>query len=255
MMRIGVCMGLEDLHTQVQGLDYLEPTVQGLLQPLQDHCQALSDVARGPVKPYAANCLIPGSLKTTGPESDLQAVADYMEVTCRRAAQAGLKVLVFGSGGSRGVPEGFDPDQARRQLVEHLKTWAPLATQAGVTIVVEPLSVRECNIITSVDDGADLVRRVGDAHIRLLADTYHMARDGDDPESIVRAGDLIAHVHVAQEEGRRPPLPGGQDFSAYLSRLKAIRYQGGVSIEAKWEDRCAQLPLAVTELRRQIESA
>lgn len=254
-MRLGVCTGSDVLENRVEGLDYIEPAVGAFLEPLEPGTDLSGRLARAAVKPYAANCLIPGELKTTGPETDLQAVGAYMESTCRRASEAGIRILVFGSGGSRSLEEGFDPQQGRRQLVEHLKAWAPLAQQSGVTIVVEPLSKLDCNIITSVDEGADLVRRVGHPHVRLLIDTYHMGRDGDDIQAIGRCGDLIAHVHVAQIQGRKPPLAGGEDFGAYFSALKAIRYEGGVSIEAKWDDREAQLPEALSELARQIESA
>jgi sugar phosphate isomerase/epimerase len=255
-MKLGICGPLDAVESPIEHLDYLEPAVGQLLQPEQPDAPGLaSAVDAAPVKPYAANCLIPGHLPTTGPDTDYKAVQAYMQTTCARAAQAGVRILVFGSGGSRKVPEGFSMDTARRQLVDHMKGWAPAAAEAGVTIVLEPLSCRECNIVTSVDEGADLVRRVGDPSIRLLIDTYHMGRDEDDVDAIRRAGDLIAHAHIAEIDGRTPPAAHGQDFSPWLRALKDIRYNGGLSIEAKWEDRAAQLPGALAELRRQIDEA
>jgi len=162
---------------------------------------------------------------------------------------------VFGSGGSRRVPEGFERRQASEQLAGHLARWGPIAAEAGVILVIEPLNKGETNIINTVDEGAELARRVGHPNVRLLADTYHMATDGDPPEAIRRAGELIAHVHCAEAAGRVPVGFGGEDHRPYFRALKDIGYDGRVSIEASFDDLAAQLPAAVAKLRQQIESA
>ena len=254
-MRLGVCTGVDTIAARPAGLDYIEPSVAALLCPDKPAEEAAAIYRRATVPPEAANCLIPASLKTTGPDSDPLAVLEYMKTVLVRAQAARLKVLVFGSGGSRKVPDGFDLDKARSQLVEHMKAWAPFAADAGVTIVLEPLNTAECNIVTSVDEGADLVRRVNHPSIRLLVDTYHMARDGDDVDAIGRAAGLIAHVHCAEGDGRGPLGAKGEDQRPYFAALKAVGYDARVSIEARWDDLPGQLPAALDELKRQIETA
>jgi sugar phosphate isomerase/epimerase len=202
----------------------------------------------------ATNNFIPKDIPTTGPAVDQAAVDKFVSVACRRAGKAGVRIIVFGSGGSRRVPDGFDSGKAFEQLVGNLKRWGPMAQAAGVMIVVEPLNSSECNIITSVAEGAELVRRVNHPSIRLLADTYHMARDGEGPDSIREAGGILCHAHCAEAKGRVPVGLGGEDHRPYFRALKDIGYAGRVSIEAKWEDFAAQLQGALDSLRRQIES-
>ena len=257
-MQIGVCTAPEDLNRAVEGLNFIETTVAGLLCPREDDAAFASRLAAtraAPLPTVAVNCLLPGELKTTGPEVNAHAVDAYFTTVCRRAAKAGVEVIVFGSGGSRRVPDGFDHAAAGDQIVEHLTRWGPIAAGAGVTLVVEPLNKNECNIVNTVAEGAELVGRADHPSIRLLADTYHMAIDGDDPDAIRAAGQLIAHVHCAEADGRGPIGAKGEDHRPYFRALKDIAYDGRISIEANWDDLEAQLPQAVARLAEQIESA
>jgi sugar phosphate isomerase/epimerase len=257
-MRIGVCTLPENVKKAVGGLAYIEPTTNDVLRPREDEAafeKRLPALKAAVLPVEAVNCLIPGDLKTTGPNLDLAALDAYMSTVCRRAQKVGIRILVFGSGGSRRVPDGFLQAAASEQIVSHLKRWGPIAARYHVTIVVEPLNKTECNIITSVDEAADLVRRAGHQHVRLLCDTYHMVKDGDSPDAIRRGKGLVAHVHCAEGARRLPVGLGGEDQREYFKALKDIGYDGRVSIEARWDDFDQQLPLAVAELRRQIETA
>ncbi len=256
-MRFGVCAKFDDLGG-VAGLDYIEGTVEDLLCPQKDEsafAARLKAIRASAIPVEAACCFLPGSLKSTGPAVDEAALDRFVATAMDRAGRAGVKVVVYGSGGSRQVPEGWAQKDAIEQVVGHLKRWAPLAGRAGVTIVLEPLQSRECNFVNSVDQGAEIVRRVDQPSIRLLADTYHMVSDGEGPDSIRRAGKLLAHVHCAEGKGRGPLGTVGEDHRPYFRALKDIGYDGRISIEAKWGDQRAQLPAALAELRRQCQTA
>jgi sugar phosphate isomerase/epimerase len=259
-MKIGLCEGLEKVcGLPLAGLDYLEPTVGDLLCPQKDEAAFAHrrQVAAALGLPATAlNVFIPAQLPTTGPAVNAQAVDSFVATAFRRARVAGVKIIVFGSSGSRKVPEGFDHSAAFEQLVGHLTRWAPMARGQGVTIAVEPLQKRECNIINSLAEGADLVQRVNHPAVRLLADTYHMASDGERPEGIRTFADLLVHAHCADPAGLVPLGFGPADHRPYFRALKDIGYHGGVSIEAhRWEDLPSQLPKAVAALREQIDSA
>lgn len=259
-MRIGLCGSLETLQelSAAPGVDYYESMVASVLCPREDDSafeRKLAAVRSLPLRLEAVNCLLPGDLKTTGPEVDASAVDAHMAVVVARAWKLALEVIVYGSGGSRRVPEGFSRDEAAGQIVGHLRRWGPMAAQAGVTIVLEPLNLRECNIVTTVTEAAELARRAEHPNIRALADTYHMATDGDPPEAIRRAGAMIAHAHCAEGDGRGPIGTVGEDHRPYFRALKGIGYDGRVTIEAKWRDLPAELPGATAELRKQIETA
>lgn len=259
MMRIGVCASPEQLAgADVTGLDYVEANVQALLVPQADASAFAAQqehVRACPVPVRAANCFLPGGLKTTGPAVDMAALEAYVRTAFARAERIGIRTIVFGSGGSRMVPEGFSPLKAMQQLSGFLARIAPLAADHGVTIVVEPLQHSECNIVNTVDDGRMLVLDVEHPSVRLLADVYHMLRNHETPDAIRRAGGLLRHTHTAEREKRTPPGVAGDDIRPYLAALKEVGYPGAMSIEANWTDLRAQLPAAVRELRRQIEEA
>ena len=161
-----------------------------------------------------------------------------------RAEQAGIEIIVFGSGGARAIPAGFDPATAHTQLVAFSTMAARLAANHGVTIVLEPLNPGECNVLNTVGEGADFVREVNHPAFRLLADAYHMMRGEDPWESIVTHGELLHHVHLATATSRFAPGAEPCDFIPFFKALARARYTGRVSIEGKIPDPAAMLPTA-----------
>jgi len=257
-MRIGVCADLGKVAAPPAGLDYIEPTVASLLMCDKgdaDFAPVASAVEASPLKPEAVNCFFPNALANTGPEVNQIALDAWVSIACRRAAALGVGIIVFGSGGSRRVPEGFSRDKAREQIVENLMRYGPLAGACGVTISLESLNAADCNFITTVDEAADIVRSVNHPNIRIVADTYHMATDGEGPASIGRAAGLIAHVHCAEAAGRGPLGTKGEDQRPYFRALKDVGYDGRISMECKWKDLPAQLAGATAELRKQWQTA
>jgi len=257
-MRIGVCTGLGGLSGPVSGVEYIEPTVAELLCPKDDEAtfgQRLQAARSAPLAPEAVNCFFPGDLKNTGPDVDADALDAWVETCCRRASEVGVRIIVFGSGGSRQVPEGFDRARAAGQIVENLKRYGRIAARHSVCIVLEPLHRKDCNIVTTVDEAAGLVHAAGDPSVRLLADTFHMAMDNDPPDAIRRAGELIVHVHCAEGNGRGPLGTVGEDQRPYFRALKDVGYDGRISLECNWKDFAAQLAPGAAELRRQWETA
>jgi len=256
-MPIGVCTSVDNATIALEaGCSYLEEGVRRLLLPDQPDDEfrqkkEAADACGLPVR--ACNSFLPGSLKSTGPEADHEGVLRFAETAFRRAAEIGIEFIVFGSSGSRRIPEGFDREQAREQFLSLLDRMGPLAQGCGVTIAIEPLQRSECNFINTVTEGAEIVRAVNHPYIRLLADIYHMMREDEGPEAIVAAGDLLKHLHIAEKADRTPPGVAGDDFTPYFRALKAVGYSGLISIECRWDDMAEQLPGAVRTLKEQLD--
>lgn len=256
-MKIGICAAPRQLtDVDVTGVDFCEANVQTLLCPQADEtafAAQLEALKACPLPTPAANCFLPGSLKTTGPEVDDAALDRYVQTALRRAQRAGVRTIVFGSGGSRQVPEGFSRSRALEQIVGFLRRVGPWAADHDVTIVVEPLQQAECNIVNTVDEGRELINAVDMPGVALLADLYHMLREEEGPEAILRAGPLLAHTHVAEKAARTPPGVAGDDFRPFLAALRHVGYGRAMSLECKWDDLKTQLAPAVAELRRQMD--
>lgn len=255
-MRLGLCCSAASPAGRLPGLDFLEENVQTFLCPRDGDeaaWQARLAVARSAGTPLlAANCFLPADLPCVGPVVDRSAIRVWAITAFRRAAEAGIRFVVFGSGGSRRIPVSWPEDRARAQLLDLLRELGPLAQAAGVLLALEPLNRGECNLVNSLAEGAALVRAAATPGVRLLADLYHMRREDEAPQAIRDAGDLLVHVHVAERDRRTPPGTAGDDFRPWLQALREIGYDRALSLECSaWEDQARQLPTALATLRRQ----
>src|SRR5438045_2166312 len=116
------------------------------------------------------------------------------------AGRRRIRVIVFGSGAARACPPDWDRADAERQIGEHLARWSVWARACGVTLALEPLRYEETNTLNTVVEGGALVRGIAASGATLLADLYHMARNGEPPDSILPWASLLSHTHVAERE-------------------------------------------------------
>lgn len=254
--RLGVCTSAGNAAIlKAGGCDYIEESVQGFLVPDRPEAEfrAKTEALSGSALPVeACNSFLPGALKSVGPEPRHDEIAAYAETAFRRAREIGIRTIVFGSSGSRSIPDGFDRAEARRQFIRLLRRLGPVAAKRNIVIAVEPLQRSECNFINTVAEGAAIVKEAGHPNVRLLADIYHMLRENEGPASLIAAGPLLEHVHIAEKDRRSAPGIAGDDFTPYLRALKRARYAGAISLECDWDDLAAELPAAVEALKRQI---
>lgn len=196
----------------------------------------LEAAAASPLPIVACNSFIRRpDLKCNGPDANHDAVMEYAKRAFRRAERAGVGMITFGSSGSRRLPEGFDYSKALDQFTALLRRMGPAAADHGVIVQVEQLQSSECNFITRISEMEQVVRHAEHAHIRGVADFYHMAAEGDTPEDLARAVDLVSHVEIAELKDRRVPGTSNQDFRPYLKVLKDAGYQGRLGIEGRFK--------------------
>lgn len=236
---------------------FIEENVQTLLVPEADDAtfQKRLEIVRKLAKPvYAANRFLPPDLRIVGPEVNKARLQRWAEVVMARAEQVGVKILVWGSGATRKVPEGWSREQAREQFLEAVRLVAPMAERHGVMIVIEPVCRHDSNFIMSLADGADIVQTVNHPAVRLLADFWHMIHENEPPTEIERFAPLIEHIHLSElgldrgEPGRR-----GDDLRDYLRALKTIGYEKGLVIEANWTDVQRETRSGLAHLRMQMK--
>jgi len=254
-MRYGVCGDpVLAAGAAKAGYDYFEWSVGALLKPREPEAAfaaALSQVRAAPIPCPVVNCFLPADLKVTGPQVDSAALRAYVATACERAQRAGVAIIVFGSGGARQIPEGFARRDAQDQLASFCGMAGPIAQQHGVTIVVEPLNRQECNVLNTVRECAELVRKVSHPAVRLLVDAYHLLRDDDATADIAANGDLLAHVHIATKDRRLAPGAEPCDFAPFFAALAQAGYNGRISIEGSIPEPATQLPAACALLHSQ----
>lgn len=258
LSEIGVCTSVSNADMlAANGYAYIEESVGGFLMPTKSEAEftkVLQQAQTAAIPVKACNNFIPGSLKSIGPDAVHPEILEFMETAFRRAQQAGVEYIVFGSGGSRGIPEGFSREEARRQFIDLCTKMAPIAARYDVVVVLEPLNTKECNFINSVTEGGEIVEEVNHPNFRLLADIYHMLMDGEGPESIEKYGHLIHHTHIAEKEGRAAPGTHNEGFTDYFEALKKVGYNGKMSIECRWEKLEDQSGPALDAMRLQLST-
>jgi sugar phosphate isomerase/epimerase len=252
-MKYGICgeFGMAASAKQA-GYDYLEVNVCAVLRPREGETEFAVSLAqlKGCGLPCtAANGFLPGDLKVTGPEVDGAALELYVTTAMARAERAGIRTIVFGSGDARRVPEGFDHARATAQLVDFLGMAGPLAKKRGVTVVIEPLCRKECNIFNTVGECARAARSVKHPAVKVLVDAYHWAVDAGSAQDLVESGDILAHVHIATATRRVAPGVEPCDFGPFFAALARARYDGSISIEGGIPQPASDLPRALAIMK------
>lgn len=255
-MQYGICTGPENAaKVKSAGYDFIELNVQSHLLPTGDESSfspLKQQILEAELPAIAANCFLPGSLRSTGPDVDLEAILDYARTAFSRAEMVGIRTIVFGSGGSRRLDPDTDKQAAIDQFIAINAALAPIALDHGVTIVIEPLHAAECNFINTLAEGAQIVQAVDHPACRLLCDFYHMLKDGDPAEEVVIHGDLIHHAHIAEPANRTAPGIEGTDFHPFISALEVIGYDGGLAVEASFPN---SLEIDAPLARRRMQEA
>ncbi len=141
-------------------------------------------------------------------------------------------VMVFGSPQQRGTTGGLTREEATAHFVDGIAGAAEHAALRGVTILVEALPVGQCDVVTTLEEAAGIVRRIGSPAVRTMFDV-HNAVDETEPHEVLvdRYFDLIRHVHVNELDGRHCGT-ADYDFKPVLSVLKRRGYRGWISLEA-----------------------
>jgi len=151
------------------------------------------------------------------------AVKVARQVGCRR-----LNVLA----GNR--PPGVSERILRRTVVENLKRAAPVAREAGVTLMVEVLNTWESPryFLDRLEFALDIIREVGEPNVRFQFDCYHIQRmEGQLIDGLVKNLAWVGHVQIADVPGRHEPGTGDLPFDAFFATLAAAGYEGDAGLE------------------------
>ena len=235
-VEIGVCGSIDDFEKAEQaGFDYYEPGVAAIAALSDD---AFADfakrVAKSRLRCECLNSFI-RTLTVVGPSVDNGALTAYMNSALDRCRALGATIVVWGSAGSRNVPDGFSRDRAWQQMVSFLRMAGPMATSRGIVIAIEPLRKQESNIINSGAEAYRLVREVDHPNVKMIIDYYHLQQENEDPKILETARDAIVHLHFANPNGRVWPKDPSEDpgYAPFFAMVKKTGFRGGLSIEGR----------------------
>jgi hydroxypyruvate isomerase len=160
------------------------------------------------------------------------AAVESIEASLALAQEYDIHSLNVKSGA---VQEGVDAETQRESVISVLREAAPVAEDAGVTLVLEPLNTRVDHpeqFTTTAGEGAEIVRAVDSPNVRLLFDFYHeQIMHGDVIRSFREAVDVVGHVHLADNPGRHQPGTGEINYGSVFDAIAETGYEGFVGCE------------------------
>jgi D-psicose/D-tagatose/L-ribulose 3-epimerase len=210
----------------------------GIEVPIFDPQDFPAAVLRRAVEAAGLQCtavsIIPRGCGLGDPDASARRRAEeHVRAVIGRAAEAGIMLL----SGPLYFPVGYLP--GRRRTVDEwnrtIDTWqrlAPVASDAGVAIGIEPLNRFETYFLNTAADGTAFCDAVGHPSVGLLFDTFHANIEEQSIERALReAARHIKHLHTCEND-RGIPGSGHVDWSAVFSAIAAIGYDGWLTIES-----------------------
>jgi hydroxypyruvate isomerase len=121
---------------------------------------------------------------------------------------------------------------------ENLAAAAAGVARIGGTVLLEPVSGAPRYPLLTAEDALRVIARVkaesGVDNVKLLADFYHLAVNGDDVESVIEnhAKDF-GHIQIADNPGRGAPGTGELPLGEWIARSRELGYTGYIGLEYK----------------------
>ncbi len=250
-MRIGCVAAFESSAQVAQaGFDYIECPVGALKPGEPDSAFApIRDAFRAsPLPTPAFNLFIPADLKIVGPAVDEARLRSYAKTAVERVAAVGGRVIVFGSGPARTIPEGFPRVRAEEQFIGFSRFVGEAAQRAGVVIAFESIARGGgVNFIHTFEEAARIAERVAHPAVTAMADLGQMAPENE-PWSHLWAHGPIAHVHLTDTDKKVPGF-GSLNWKEAFAALRRAGYDGPMSIECRWADLAPVVAQAIRFVR------
>lgn len=237
---LGVCTSYDnDSVLNAAGFVYLEESARKILAgsvPDSTFQKQLARIRQMKMKVETCNLFLPGTIRLIGKEADEKVILGYVDSLMQRAKIVGVKIIVLGSAGSRKLLDGMDPVQSKKELIAICRKMAVVAKKYDRIIAMESLNTSEDNFMNSLKIVTDVAQQVNHPNFRLTVDLYHMVREGESPDDILKAGPYLVHCHIAEKEGRRAPGTSKEDFKPYFAAMRKANYKGRIMIESGWKD-------------------
>ena len=174
------------------------------------------------------------------------------------AAALGTDVLVLVCG----PPAPRDLAAARAAIERGIERLLPHAIEHGVRLGIEPLHpmmIGERSAIVTLGEATDMAQRIGDPHVGVVIDVYHVFWDPRLDEEIARASGRILGFHVNDwlKDTSHTLLERGMmgdgiiDLAGIREQVDAAGYDGPIEVEilnpAVWDLPRAELMRTVIE--------
>ncbi|MCW4458596.1 hydroxypyruvate isomerase family protein [Microbacterium sp. MPKO10] len=130
--------------------------------------------------------------------------------------------------------EGDDPAAQDEVALENLALAADAVAAIDGTVLLEPVSGTDAYPLKTAQDALDVIAKVGKPNIKLLADFYHLAVNGDDVDRVIAEHAAeFGHIQIADAPGRGEPGSGDLPLDRWIDDARTGGYTGPIGLEYK----------------------
>lgn len=104
----------------------------------------------------------------------------------------------------------------------------------GLSVVIEAVNSRDFKgyFIDRLDTVIRALDRIDREAVKIIMDVYHAYVNVENPsEFLMKNGDRVAHIQLADFPGRHEPGTATVDFQLLFKTLQAINYSGSIGLE------------------------
>lgn len=168
----------------------------------------------------------------THPDAQIRnKTAKYLVELARFCSDLGGEIMVFGSPRQRNLHENVTYQQGVDYAIDVLKRTTEALEQLDVTLALEPLGPEEGDFMLTARSGIEIAQAVNSPMVKLHLDVKAMSTESKPIPDIIRdSRDWLVHFH-ANDPNRQGPGMGDTDFEPIYEALKAISYDGWISVE------------------------
>lgn len=160
---------------------------------------------------------------------------DNIDVVAGIGGRLGCKSFnaLYGNRQRESTPKAQD-----ELAIKNLAAAAVAVASIGGIVLIEPVSGAPLYPLLTADAALQLIRRVEDEtgidNLKLLADFYHLAVNGDDVSAVIEnhAKDF-GHIQIADSPGRGAPGTGVLPLGDWIARSRQLGYEGYIGLEYK----------------------
>ncbi|MEM8855265.1 MAG: TIM barrel protein [Pseudomonadota bacterium] len=150
----------------------------------------------------------------------------------REIAEATETARALGAGAVHVLSGRTDDPAGADRLVARLKEATAAAPE--ITFLIEPIcpQANPGYFLTTVEQAADIIRRVETRNAKIMFDCFHVQRAGGDVLARFKAhADLIGHVQIAGGYTRAEPDHGELNYHFLLPAIQDAGYEGPFGCE------------------------
>jgi D-psicose/D-tagatose/L-ribulose 3-epimerase len=227
-------------HVAEMGFDVVE-------LPLENAADLSADALRPVLEetgltPCVVGAMAPGRDLVRAPAKQVRATQDYLRSCIDLAHDVGAAAVCgpfYAATGRVWRMSDTERGSAYDELRTHLAPVVDHAAGAEVRLGIEPLNRYETSLVNTVAQGLDALGPLLGPHLGLALDTYHLNIEERSSADAVRAtGAHLVHVQVCGSD-RGAPGADQTDWTALLTALDEVGYDGPLVIESFTADNAA----------------